>query len=55
MDVTVVQEMPLITLASAINNLGGALSLFLGISFIMLFEWVELVIKLIYSAVCQFF
>ena len=37
-----------------LNSLGGALSLWLGISFIALFEIVELVVRLIHSVCLTF-
>ena len=37
-----------------LNSLGGALSLWLGISFIALFEIVELVVRLIHSVCLRF-
>ena len=37
-----------------LNSLGGALSLWLGISFIALFEIVELVVRIIHSVCLRF-
>ena len=46
LDVDNVAENPEYTFLSFLSSLGGAVSLYLGISFIQVFEVVELVIKL---------
>ena len=48
-EVSKVVEGPQDTPSTLINDLGGALSLWLGVSLIGLFEWFELVLRLIYS------
>ena len=53
-EVSSVIESPQFTVNSFINSLGGALSLFLGCSFVQLFESVELVIRMIYSLFTQY-
>ena len=55
MEVTKVREDPQYTLDSAINSLGGALSLCLGVSLVMIFEVVELALRLIYAICANFF
>ena len=49
LDVTSIVESPKYDNAGLLNSLGGALSLFLGVSIIMLFEWLELIFRLLYS------
>ena len=40
-------ESPAMTVGSLLNNLGGALSLYLGVSFVAAFEVFELIARLI--------
>ncbi len=40
-------ETPAMTVGELLSNLGGALSLYLGISFVAAFEIVELIVRLI--------
>ena len=44
---TSIVESPKFDNAGLLNSLGGALSLFLGVSIIMLFEWLELIVRLL--------
>ena len=45
-DVRTISEIPIYSFWGFLSTLGGALSLFLGLTFIQLFEVIELVIKL---------
>ena len=49
LDVDTVHEEPEFTFLTFLSGLGGALSLYLGISFIQVFEVVEFVVKLFAS------
>ena len=49
MDISTVEELPEYLFYDFINSLGGALSLLLGVSIIMLFEWVEFFLRFMYS------
>ena len=53
MVVTEIEEQPENTSTGILNSLGGALSLWLGISMIMVFEIVELTLRLVYTTITQ--
>ena len=53
MDVSEVAENPEFTIWTFLSSLGGSVSLFLGISFIQVFEIVELLLKFLESAVSR--
>ena len=53
LDVDTVAENPEYTFLTFLSSLGGAVSLYLGISFIQVFEVVELVVKLFVSCISQ--
>ena len=53
MDVAEVSEDPEFTTWSFLSSLGGSVSLFLGISFIQIFEVIELLIKFLFSMVSR--
>ena len=42
-----IEEIPAMTVGELMSNLGGSLSLYLGISFVAAFEGLELIIRLI--------
>ena len=42
-----IEETPAMTVGQLLSNLGGALSLYLGISFVAAFEIVELIVRMI--------
>ena len=53
LDVDTVEENPEYTFLTFLSSLGGAVSLYLGVSFIQVFEVVELVVKLFVSCFSQ--
>ena len=53
LDVTSTVESPEFERGALLNSLGGALSLFLGVSIIMIFEVVEVNVRLVYSMICS--
>ena len=53
LDVDTVAENPEYTFLTFLSSLGGAVSLYLGVSFIQVFEVVELVVKLFVSCFSQ--
>ena len=53
LDVTSIVESPEFEQGALLNSLGGALSLFLGVSIIMIFEVVEVNVRLVYSMICS--
>ena len=48
-----IEETPAMTVASLMSNLGGALSLYLGVSFVAAFEIIELIVRLIVAPFCR--
>ena len=52
LEVTEIKDSPRYTLGSFVNELGGCLSLFLGISMVMVFELIELIARMIASLAC---
>ena len=53
LDVTSIVESPEFENGALLNSLGGALSLFLGVSLVMIFEVVEVNVRLGYSLICS--
>lgn len=49
-DVTTIQEVPQYNFWGFLSTLGGAFSLFLGLTFIQLLEVVELIFKLLFNS-----